>query len=327
MAAPGLSELITHTQRNRPARVTDLMSKNNGLFYKLKKMKRVKLEDGGRTLVRELEYQENSTFMYYDGYETINVAPTEILSAAEYEWKQASVFVSIDGKTKRINNGKNRVVDIYKTRIANAERTLVNNLAVDLYSDGTGSAGKQIGGLQLLVATDPTTGTVGGIDRASWTFWRNLSFDFSTSLSAVASSSNIQAGMNRVQLQTQRQSKGDRIDLWVYGDDYYEYFWSSLTPLQRFGDSEEADLGFQTLKHVGADVICDGGIGGGIASGTKRGYGLCTKYLDFTVHAQANFEQLGGKREPNNQDAEGVMLGAMCNMTMSNALVQSVLKD
>jgi hypothetical protein len=41
-----------------------------------------------------------------------------------------------------------------------------NNLSADMYSDGTATSGKQIGGLQLLVADTPTTGTVGGINRA-----------------------------------------------------------------------------------------------------------------------------------------------------------------
>ncbi len=327
MASPGLSELVTHTQRNRPARVIDQVSKNNGLFYQLKKMKRIKTESGGRSLVRELDYQENQAFQWYDGYDPLSVAPSDVLTAAEYEWKQASVFVSIDGKTKLMNRGPERVVDIYKTRITNAERTLTNKISLSAYGDGTGSGGKEVGGVALLVADSPSTGIVGGIDRASWSFWRNLSFDFSTSLGAVASSSNIQQGMMKTCLQISRQSTGDQPDLFVFGDDYYEYYWLSLTPLQRFSDADEANLGFEVLKFKGAKVIGDGGIGGGIASGTKKGYALCTKYLDFTIMEGANFEQLGGKREPVNQHAEGVYLGFMGNMTMSNAFTQAVMKD
>lgn len=328
MASPGLSELVTHTQRNRPGRVIDLVSKNNGLFYQLKKMKRIKTEAGGRTLVRELEYQENQAFGWYDGYETLSTAPSDVLTAAEYEWKQAAVFVSIDGKTKLINRGKDRVVDIYKTRIANAERTLVNKISLAVYSNGTGSGGKEIGGLELLVAADPTTGTVGGINRADWSFWQNVVFDFSSSsINAIASKDNIQQGMMKTELQITRQSVGDKPDLYVFGNDYYEYYWNSLTPLQRFSDSDEADLGFDVLKFKGAKVICDGGIGGGITAGTKKGYALCSKYIDFTIMEGANFEQIGGKREPTNQHAEGVYIGFMGNMTMSNALVQAHMKD
>ena len=328
MASPGLSELVTHTQRNRPGRVIDLVTKNNGFFHQMKKMKRIKTESGGRTLVRELDYQENGSFGWYDSYDELSVAPSDILTAAEFDWKQAAVFVSIDGKTKLINRGPDRVVDIYKTRIDNAERTLVNKISLACYGDGTGSGGKEIGGLQLLVADSPSSGTVGGIDRASWTFWRNVAFDFSSSsIGAAASSANIQTGMIKTELQISRRSTGDKPDIWLFGNDYFEYFWASLTPLQRFADAEEADLGFKVLSFNGSKVICDGGIGGGISDGTKKGYALCSKYLDFTIMEGANFEQIGGKREPVNQHAEGVFLGFMGNMTMSNAFVQAVMKD
>ena len=36
-----------------------------------------------------------------------------------------------------------------------------------------------VGGLQLLVATSPTTGVVGGIDRSQWAFWRNQAYSAS----------------------------------------------------------------------------------------------------------------------------------------------------
>jgi hypothetical protein len=52
---------------------------------------------------------------------------------------------------------------------------MINNISTDIYSDGTADGGRQINGLQALVAAVPTTGTVGGIDRSVTgnTFWRN----------------------------------------------------------------------------------------------------------------------------------------------------------
>jgi hypothetical protein len=46
-----------------------------------------------------------------------------------------------------------------------------------IYSDG--ATANQFGGMQLLVADDPTTGTVGGISRSSYSFWRNKLWDLS----------------------------------------------------------------------------------------------------------------------------------------------------
>lgn len=62
MASPGLSELITTTLRNRSGVIADNMGKNNALLNRLNKRGRVKPVSGGRSIVRELSYQENSTF-------------------------------------------------------------------------------------------------------------------------------------------------------------------------------------------------------------------------------------------------------------------------
>jgi len=109
--------------------------------------------------------------MYYSGSETLNIGASDVITAAEFDWKQAAVAVQASGLEIDVQNtGKEMVIDLLEARIKNAERTMKNNITSGLYSDGTGTGGKQIGGLQLLVADDPTTGTVGGINRATYSF-------------------------------------------------------------------------------------------------------------------------------------------------------------
>lgn len=62
MASPGLTEIVTTTLRNRSGVVADNMSKNNAILMRLSKRGKVKPLSGGRTIVRELAYAENSTF-------------------------------------------------------------------------------------------------------------------------------------------------------------------------------------------------------------------------------------------------------------------------
>ncbi len=64
-------------------------------------------------------------------------------------------------------------VNLVMARVKNAEKSLVDLVAQAAYSDGTSFGGKQMHGLGLFVVTNPATGSVGGIDRASNTFWRN----------------------------------------------------------------------------------------------------------------------------------------------------------
>ena len=46
-----------------------------------------------------------------------------------------------------------------------------NNMSSDIYSDGTSA--NQINGLQALVS-DAGTGTVGGINSTTYTFWKSI---------------------------------------------------------------------------------------------------------------------------------------------------------
>ena len=65
MADPNLSELVTTTLRDRQGELADNVSKSNALLSVLSRKGNIDLVSGGRTIVRELEYAENSTFMYY----------------------------------------------------------------------------------------------------------------------------------------------------------------------------------------------------------------------------------------------------------------------
>ena len=127
-------------------------------------------------IAEELEYAENSTFQFYTGYEVLDISPSDVFTAAEFPWKQGSVNVSASGLEVEVQNtGPEAVIPLLEKRIENAKRTAANKMSESVYSDGTGTSGKELTGLQAIVADDPTTGTVGGIDRSDSTnvFWRN----------------------------------------------------------------------------------------------------------------------------------------------------------
>lgn len=318
MAEPNITELVTMTLRNRRGRLADNVTNHNALLRRLNERGNKQLEDGGRTLVEELEYAENSTFKYYSGYEILDITPQTVFDAAEYNWKQAAVVVSVSGLEKRQNSGRNQSINLVSRRLKNAENTFMNNISTGIYSDGSGTSGKQIGGLQSLVADDGT-GTVGGIARATYTFWANQYYDFSDE-SVTASSDTIQAAMHSLWLACIRGM--DYPDLIVAGSTYFDYFWSSLTTIQRITDEQSAASGFRSLTFYGpggsADVIYDDG-----CSATRM-YMLNTDNLFWRVHQDADMEALTD-RESINQDATVVPIIFMGNLTMSNAARQGVI--
>lgn len=320
MADPNLSELVTTTLRNRSRKTADNVSNGNALLSRLNRRGNVRNADGGRTIVEDLEYAENSTFMYYSGYETLDISPSTVMTAAEFDWKQAAVNVTISGLEQLQNAGRERILNLLQKRISNAEKTMRNNLSTGVYSDGTGTGGKQITGLQALVADDPTIGTVGGIDRSSWSFWRNQKFDTTADGSGAASSSNIKGYMQKLWIDCTRGN--DKTDLIVADGNFFQFFWESLTDIQRITSSDEATSGFQSLMFNTAPVVYDGD--SGIPS--NHMYFLNTDYIFWRPHSSRNMVPLENKVSVN-QDAMVVPLVFAGNMTVSNADLQGVLFD
>ena len=319
-----LSEIVVTTLESRTGKLADNVTENNALLTRLNTRGNIKTVSGGSEILQELEYAENGTAMYYSGYETLDLTPQRVIDAARFNFKQAAVGVSISGLEELQNDGKERVLDLLESRVGNAERTMRNLISSGIYSDGTGSGGKQIGGLQLLVSSTPTTGTVGGFDRSSSSnsWWRNQSTTFS-GLSLTAGSDTIQAAMNNLYMKTIRGN--DKVDLIVADNIYFTYFLESMQAIQRITDnsSDIGKLGFTNLKYMNSDVVLDGGIGGNMPASTM--YFLNTDYIHYRPHARRNMVVDASDRKPLNQDAMCRLILWAGNMTLSNAQLQGVL--
>lgn len=325
MADINIGQTLATTLRNRRPELRDNMSDNIALYNRLRKKSRMML-DGGRDIVFPLEYDDNASFQFYSGYETLNIAVNDIIDAAVFDWKQASCAVSISGLEQIRNSGRHAVIKLLASKIKNAQKTFTNKMAAQVYADGTGTGGKEIGGLGLLVPTTPTN-TVGGINANTYSFWQNQVLDFSTYLGTATVSSNIQAAMRALWIDCTRNN--DKPDLIPMDDLYYEMFWGSLVSIQRITGDEDARAGFAGLKFVTADVVLDGGINFSgdthIASSTM--FMLNTDYLAHITHSDRDTEVVGGERASVNQDATVQLILWAGNMAVSNRKVQGKGKE
>ncbi len=324
-ANPSISDIVATTIDSRSGVVADNVRDNNALLTRLNTKGRIKFwNGGGPSILQELSFQDNSTVMYYSGAEVLNVSPADVISAAQYSPKQAAGAVVINGLEELMNTGEEQMIDLLDARLDILEASLENLIANGIYSDGTGTSGKQITGLQAQVVASPATGVVGGIDRANWTFWRNQTYDFSTDAGASASASNITTGFNTLYAKTSRGS--DVVDLIVLDNAFWGFYMTTLQNLQRFPASPDlAALGFLTAKYMNADVVLDGGIGGNIPA--KSGYFLNTKYLHWRPHRQRNFVAIGNERMSTNQDATVRLMGWAGNLTASGLQFQGQIQE
>lgn len=314
------TELVTTTFRKHAKEIKDNVSKNNALYRRLVDKKQTRKEDGGLSIVSPLDYAMNSTYQRYSGYDVLNVGASDVISAAEYQWRQIAINVVASGLELRTNNGGSKIINLVKSRMKNATRTFKNNFSVDMYSDGT--LPNQIGGLQALVS-DTGTGVVGGIDSSTWTFWRNIVQSAAAPLQGGGAITPGAATMESLMLPLWLQlvRGDDKPDLIVADNNYFSLYEQSQTSLKRYTSGNDASGGFLELKYKNADVIFDGG--SGIPS--NHAYFLNTDYIELVEHSEANLTVMD-EMKPYNQDAAIVPVLWMGNVVCSNRSLQGVLK-
>jgi hypothetical protein len=289
MAFPNLTDITATTIDNRSRKIADNVTKNNALLAYLQKRGNVKPFGGGEQIVQEFSFAENGNTGWYSGYDSLPVAAQDVITGAKFAIKQLAVPVTINGLEELQNSGREQMIDLLDARLEVAENSMANQMSSAIYGDGTGSGGKSLTGLGAAVPLDPTTGTYGGIDRGTWTFWRSQLYN-----GGAVNAATIQAAMNQLWAKCVRGK--DKPDLIVFDNTLWSYYMASLQALQRFTSAGDADLGFASIKYMTADVVLDGGIGG--FQGASIGHFLNTKYIFLRPHkdrmATAEFIYLKG---------------------------------
>jgi hypothetical protein len=314
------TELVTTTFRNHRKEVVDAVSKHNALYRLLAKGKRVRTESGGTSIAIPLEYAENSTYQRYSGLDLLNIQQSDVLSAAEFPWRQIAIHVVASGYELRVNNGPEKIANLAKSRVRNAMNTFANNFSADMYSDG--SLANQIGGMQALVS-DAGTGVVGGIDSTPWTFWRSKVQSAAAPIQGggaiTPSATTIESLMLPLYIELTRGN--DYTDLIVASNNYYTFFEQSQTSLKRYMDEDEVMAGFLAMRYKNAKVVFDGNSG----MAASRMYFLNTNHLELVAHTDANLTVVEDQR-PVHQDGSVTPVLWMGNMVTSNRALQGVLK-
>ncbi len=322
--ASSTTDIIVGAIESRRRKIADNVTKNNALLLHLKEKGRILPITGGNTILEEISFAENGNASYYSGYDLLPVAAQDVISAAQFSLKQAAVPVTISGLEKLQNDGREKMIDLMDARLGVAESTLQNIITQGCYSDGTIFNGKAIVGLDAAVeatATASQTSTYAGISRTTFSFWRSQCTSTTADISTAA---KVQSVTNALWATTIRGP--DRPDFGIMDNNYWADFMASLQAIQRFTTSKSADLGFENIQYMNANLYLDGGIGGfaGDAVSTHGTlYLLNSKYLKFRPHKERNFVALSpDRRYAVNQDAEVAILAWAGALTCSGARFQ-----
>jgi hypothetical protein len=251
---------------------------------------------GGTSILVPLEYNTNDALGWYSGEETLDTSDTDIGTAAEYQWKQLYVNISVKGIDEIKNGGDAQVIDFVKVKVKNAEKSAEDYLGTGLYQTSTANA-KSIIGLRAYAAS--ISSTVGGISQTDYSWWRPQLDSSTTTLTIAAMRSRMQAC----------SINNDKPSVISTTDSLYNAFYALLQPQQRFQDEKMANAGFTSLMFEGIPVLPDS------YCPSSHMFFLNEEYLMFKVHKDRDmkFEPF---MKPINQDVKSAKIlwaGAFCS--------------
>lgn len=296
-------QLSAITEKKFMPKAVDNIFDSNPLLQRMKESGSYKKVDGGTSIIQPLEYAQNGSGGWYSGAELLDTTDTDVMTGAEYAWKQLYENISITGADERKNSGDAAKVDLVKTKVKNAEKTMADRLGTGLYSAST--VAKSIIGLGTIMSTSTT---VGGISGTDYSWWRAQIDSTTTTMTLSA----LQAIFNSASI------GNDSPTVITSGRSRFNSYWNLLQPQQRFTDSKTANAGWASLMFNGTPWIVDS------HAAAAYVYMINEKYFSLVAHPQADMK-FEAFQKPINQDvrsAKILWMGALCvsNRRMLGAL-------
>lgn len=144
----------------------------------------------GEITVRPV-FETQSTIEGFDSDDTLTFTNPTPIKEARYPWKMIHCGIEMttnellkDGISVVDTNGKDTVrhtqreltalANILETKLSDMSEGWASGMNLMFWRDGTQDA-KEVAGVRYFISDDPTTGVVGGIDRANVSKWRNVS--------------------------------------------------------------------------------------------------------------------------------------------------------
>lgn len=229
------------TEKTFIKKLNDNIFDSNPLLQRLKKKSYEKLS-GGTSIMVPLNYAQTSASGWYTGADTLSTSDNEVITAAEYAWKQAYAGITITKLDELKNSGDAQKISLVKAKTQIAEKTLADAMGTGVYN--AGSTANAFIGLQAIIGS---ANTIGGISQSSYSWWNGQIDSSTTSFSIAAlqtiyNSCSVDSDVPTVIMATRAN---------------YNRYYAQLQPQQRFMDSETAKGGFSSLMFNGVPFIAD----------------------------------------------------------------------
>ena len=339
--------LLTTTLDNYRSQMVDNIYKDSAFLSALRAFGGIAETAGGERIREPLMYETNSTVGSYEGYEQLDTTPQDGISTAFYEWRELAGTISISRREQRQNSNEAAIINLLEAKTKQAEmglREAANTQLVRGTVSGAtfvpGNNAKDMNPLGWFMrkanATDPTSGgNVGNIAAATYAWW--------SAMSAVANSGSVDAGNSfalnvttyaglKVALRRMKnfcaRGSGGSPNLIIMDQVSYETYENALDVNIRFQSTKMADLGFDSIKMSGAEVIWDEVVPdvdtGTAALTLGTAFFINTNFYKLYIDSETNFVTTPFVT-PENQTAMTAKCLLMANACCSNLRKVGVL--
>jgi hypothetical protein len=198
-------------------KLVDNIFDSNPFFDRAKKKSLMKV-DGGISIMVPLNYATVSSSGWFSGSDTLDVSDNEMISAAEYDYKQAYTALNINRLEELKNSGDSAKLSLVRSKVEIGQKNLADILGTAMWNDGSNA--KALHGLRHLLST---SNTVGGISQSTNSWWQ-----------AQVDSSSTVVTMSALQTQFTAASIGsDSPSVGYCTRSVYDLYYNLLQPQQR----------------------------------------------------------------------------------------------
>lgn len=270
------------TERKFVPKLIDSVFDSDPILQRAKKKGWASTQTGGTSVIYPLNYAQATAEGWFQGAETLSNTDNDVMTGAEYNWKQRYVSIIVSRRDELINSGDSQILDFVKSKTQIAEKTMADKLADAVYN--AGSDAKAIAGLRSIVDSG---NTVGGIDQSTYSWWQSQEDGTTTTLTLSA----LQTQYNALSINNESPS----VILATRAN--YNRYYALLQPAQRFMDSDTAKGGFQSLMFNGTPFIA------GSKVPSSHVFMLNETYLHLDAHKDENM-RFSKFQEPINQNVK-----------------------
>lgn len=266
---------------------------------------RVEYEEGGYDITNPLTVGRNPNVTSYQYYDQLPVNQTNEFTTVTYNWARVAGSVIISDQEEDENTGESAIFKLMKAKMDVLEESIKEKFSIYLYAVG---GGVDPLGLASLIPDDPTTGTLGGISRATESQWRTSSYAFAGALD----STNIEEAFDDVLLDL--TLKGEKPDLILCGRNIYRLYRAAVRDKVVFNLSDTSngkrmmDLGFGGLSHQKIPMLYDEDCG------VNKCYFINSKYLRVHIlkHVNMKVKKLAAPWDTDANGSRTVWQGNYC---------------